>query len=66
MDKAYYKNKLLEIRLKIAYLPLEQRQNKNHPYYQELDDIKKEYARYLLEEKLKEKEKEENDKYKRR
>ena len=47
MDKEYYKKKILEIRLKIAYLPFEERENKDHPYYKELKDIKKRYARSI-------------------
>lgn len=66
MDKEYYKKKILEIRLKIAYLPFEERENKDHPYYKELKDVKKRYARSLFEERWKEEEKKEYDKHKRR
>lgn len=66
MNKQYYHDKLLEIRLKIAYLPLKERELGTHPYFQELKDLKKEYAKYLCDELTKEKESEENDKYKRR
>ncbi len=65
-DKKYYKKQLLEIRLKIGFLPLSERENLNHPYYQELKQVKHEYAKYLIEEIEKEKENEENDKHKRR
>lgn len=66
MDKEYYKKKILEIRLKIAYLPFEERENKDHPYCKELKDIKKRYARSLFDERWKEEEKKEYDKHKRR
>lgn len=66
MDKKYYRDKIYEIRLKIAYLPLKERELGTHPYFQELKEIKKEYARFLYEEIEKEKESEENDKHKRR
>lgn len=65
-DREYYKKKLLEIRLKIGFLPLKEREDLNHPYYQELKEIKHEYMKYLFEEIEKEKEIEENDKHKRR
>lgn len=66
MNKKDYHDKMLEIKLKIAHLPLKERELGMHPYFQELKDIKKEYARYLYDELVKEKESEENDKYKRR
>ncbi len=66
MNKQYYRDKIYEIRLKIAYLPLKERELGTHPYFKELIEIKKEYARFLYEESVKEKESEENDKHKRR
>ena len=63
-NKEYYKKQLLDIRLKIAFLPLSERQKLNHPYYQELKEVKHEYSKFLFEEI--EKENEENDKHKRR
>ena len=63
-NKEYYKKQLLDIRLKIAFLPLSEREKLNHPYYQELKEVKHEYAKFLFEEI--EKENEENDKHKRR
>ena len=65
-NKEYYRKQLLEIRLKIAFLPLNEREDSNHPYYQELREAKYEYAKCLFEEIEKEKENEENDKHKRR
>ncbi len=65
-DKEYYRKKMFEIKLKIAFLPLNKRENLNHPYYQKLKEIKHKYAKCLFDEIEKEKEKEENDKYKRR
>ena len=65
-DKEYYRKKMLEIKLKIAFLPVKERELCTHPYYQELEDLKIEFKNYLYNEMLKEKEKDENDKYKRR
>ena len=65
-NKEYYKKQLLDIRLKIAFLPLSEREKLNHPYYQKLKEIKHKYAKCLFDEIEKEKENEENDKHKRR
>ena len=66
MDKEYYRQKLKEIKTKLACLPVTEKGNINHPYYQEQEAIKKEYAKFLYDEKMKEKEESENDQHKRR
>ena len=66
MDKEYYKKQLLEIKFKIACLPVKERELGVHPYYQELKEIKKKYAGCLIAEKMKEEERKEHDKHKRR
>ena len=64
MDEAYYRQKIFDIRLKIAILPPSERENKENAYYQELYQIKKEYKNYIF--KKKEMERVENDKHKRK
>lgn len=66
MTEKEYKDKIYEIRLKIMYLPLKERENQNHIYYQMLNEVKHEYTKFLFDKRWKEMENEENDKHKRR
>jgi len=64
MQKEEFKRRVRAIRTKLAYLPVEERENKQHPLYQELALVKRIYAKTLLEESTREDK--ENDKHKRK
>lgn len=44
MQEKEFKEKLFDIRMKIALLRPDERDNLNHPFYQELKKLKREYA----------------------
>lgn len=64
MEKELLKKKLFEIELKIMALPPKERENKTHPFYKEFETVKRVYLRLLLNEKMKESEK--DDRHKRK
>lgn len=61
MNKEEFRQKLLELRTKIAYLSPNDKANPNHPLYAEIRKFKREYALNVIKEK--EMEENKNDKY---
>lgn len=54
MEKEEFVEKVMDIRMKIAFLPHDEKNNPNHLLYQELQNLKKKYTRSLLKERERE------------
>lgn len=64
MDAKELRNKMFEIRMKIIALSPNEKCDQKHQLYEELERMKRQYAKVLLEER--ELEERENDKHKRK
>ena len=54
MDTKEIRQKMFEVRLSIAMMSVKERENKEHPLYEEFKQLKHLYAITLLEEKERE------------